>query len=207
MNRIVLQIISALLIVPTLSQATDVKLAAQSNAERIAVGTCAGCHGASGVSTLPKFPVLAAQQATYLASQLKAFKSRTRGDPDALAFMWGIAASLDDAQIAGLAQYYASRRARSGSGPSVDAAAVARGREIFENGIESQEVASCTSCHGPKGEGKAEGPRLAGQHSQYFLAQMRSYQLGLRDAAAMHEIAIALKPSNLSDLAAYVRSQ
>jgi hypothetical protein len=36
---------------------------------------------------------------------------------------------------------------------------------------------------------------------------MTSYQLNLRDAAAMHEIAVALKPSNLSDLAAYMESR
>ena len=207
MKRIVIQLISVLFILPTLSQATDVNTAAQSSAERIAVGTCAGCHGASGVSTMPKFPVLAGQQATYLVSQLKAFQLRTRGDPDALAFMWGIAASLDDAQIASLAQYYSTQRVRSGSGPTVDQAAVARGRAIFENGIESQDVPACGACHGASGEGKAEGPRLAGQHSQYFLAQMRSFQLGLRDVASMHEIAIGLKPSNLSDLALYVQSR
>ena len=156
---------------------------------------------------MPKFPVLAAQRSTYLADQLKAFKSKTRGDPDALAFMQGIAASLDDEQIAGLAQYYASQRAHSGAGASVDSAAAARGREIFEHGIESQNVPGCSDCHGSRGEGKAEGPRLAGQHSQYFLTQMTLYQLNRRDAPAMHEVAVALKPSNISDLAAYVESR
>jgi cytochrome c553 len=207
MNRFIILVISVLGISPMMSQAIDSDTAAQSSATRIAVGTCAGCHGASGVSIMPKFPVLAAQRTAYLVDQLKAFKSRTRGDPDALAFMWGIAASLDDAQISGLANYYASQRAPSGAGRSVDAAAAARGRDIYENGIESQNVPACSSCHGSSGEGKAEGPRLAGQHSQYFLSQMTSFQLNLRNAAAMREIAIALKPSNVSDLAAYVQSR
>ena len=207
MNRFIIVVISILGSLPMLSQAIDVDAAAQTSAARIAVGTCAGCHGASGVSTMPKFPVLAAQRTTYLVEQLKAFKSRTRGDPDALAFMQGIAASLDDEQIAGLAQYYASQRAHSGAGASVDSAAAARGREIFEHGIESQNVPSCSDCHGSRGEGKAEGPRLAGQHSQYFLTQMTLYQLNRRDAVAMHEVAVALKPSNISDLAAYVESR
>jgi cytochrome c553 len=52
-----------------------------------------------------------------------------------------------------------------------------------------------------------EGPRLAGQHSQYFFSQMMSYRLSLRDAAAMHEIAVALKPSDIEDLAAYIGSR
>jgi cytochrome c553 len=207
MNRFIILVISVLGSTPMLSQAIDADGAAQSSAARIAVGTCAGCHGASGVSTMPKFPVLAAQRTTYLVEQLKAFKSRTRGDPDALAFMQGIAASLDDAQIAGLAQYYASQRAHSGAGVAVDPAAAARGREVYENGIESQDVPACSACHGSKGEGKAEGPRLAGQHSQYFLSQMTSFRLSLREAAAMHEIAVALKPSDVADLAAYVESR
>jgi cytochrome c553 len=207
MNRFIIVVISVLGSLPMLSQAIDVDAAAQTSAVRIAVGTCAGCHGTSGVSTMPKFPVLAAQRTTYLVDQLKAFKSRTRRDPDALAFMQGIAASLDDEQIAGLAQYYASQHAHSGAGASVDSAAAARGREIYEHGIESQNVPGCSDCHGSRGEGKAEGPRLAGQHSQYFLTQMTLYQLNRRDAAAMHEVAVALKPSNISDLAAYVESR
>jgi cytochrome c553 len=205
MKRTIIQAIAVAVTLPALAAATDVNIAAHSSAERIAVGTCAGCHGASGVSTLPKFPVLAAQQADYIASQLKAFKSRTRGDPDALAFMWGIAASLDDSQIADLAQYYSSRRAPSGT--AADRAAMARGKEIFEHGIDAQEVPACNSCHGASGEGKMEGPRLAGQHSQYFLAQMRSFQSGLRDAASMRAVATGLKPSNIADLAAYVASR
>jgi cytochrome c553 len=207
MKRMVIQLIFTVVMLPALSAAADLTIAEHASAERIAVATCAGCHGASGVSTLPKFPVLAAQQANYLASQLKAFKSRTRGDPDALAFMWGIAASLDDAQIANLAKYYSALRARSGTGGAPDRAAMARGQEIFEHGIDAQEVPACNSCHGASGEGKIEGPRLAGQHSQYFLAQMRSFQLGSREAASMHEVAIGLKPANLADLAAYVASR
>ena len=206
MNRCISWVISVLVISPALALGADHDTVAQSSAKRLAVGTCAGCHGSSGVSTMPKFPVLAAQQPSYLVGQLKAFKSRTRGDPDALAFMWGIAASLDDAQITELAQYYSSQRAPSASADQ-DSAAVARGREIYEHGIESQNVPNCSACHGSNGEGLAAVPRIAGQHSQYFLSQMTSFQLNLRDAVGMREIASNLKPSNLSDLAAYVQSR
>lgn len=205
MNRCITWIVSLLVISPALAQTVDYDTVAQSSAKRLAVGTCAGCHGASGISTMPKFPVLAAQQTSYLVRQLKAFKSQTRGDPDARAFMWGIAASLDDAQIVELAQYYSSQRAHTASADQ-DREAVARGREIFEHGIESQKVPNCSLCHGLNGEGIAAVPRIAGQHSQYFLSQMTSFQLNLRDDG-MREIASNLKPSNLSDLAAYVRSR
>ncbi|MHB8720072.1 MAG: c-type cytochrome, partial [Steroidobacteraceae bacterium] len=74
-----------------LAQSAELTPEIRSTAERIAVSTCGTCHGAQGTSIVPKFPNLAAQPANYLAAQLKAFRSRSRGDPDALAFMWGMA--------------------------------------------------------------------------------------------------------------------
>ena len=79
-------------------------------AQRVAATTCATCHGPQGRSTTPKFPVLAGQHASYLIAQMKAFKAQTRGDPDALGYMWGMAAPLDDGMIEALAAYYSAQR-------------------------------------------------------------------------------------------------
>src|SRR5579863_4621431 len=76
-------------------------------AQRIAVGVCANCHGYEGRSEFPKVPVLAGQHEPYLVAQLQAFKSRTRGDPDAIGYMWGMAEPLSDDLIGALAAYYA----------------------------------------------------------------------------------------------------
>jgi cytochrome c553 len=187
-----------------LAQSADLSPQARSAAARIAVGTCAGCHGAQGTSIVPKFPNLAAQPASYLANQLKAFRSRSRGDPDALAFMWGMAASLDDAQIDGLAQYYSKKPAPSGT--SSDRTLQARGKTIYERGVAALQVPACGSCHGSNGEGMADFPRLAGQHAQYFLTQMRSFQSNLRATDPMRVVASALKTSDLEALAAYIQS-
>src|ERR1700693_6325416 len=89
-------------------------------AERVAIGTCATCHGPQGHSLSPKFPVLAGQHAAYLVAQLQAFKAQTRGDPDALGYMWGMAAPLDDEMIEALAGYYSAQA--PGRGRSGDAA-------------------------------------------------------------------------------------
>ncbi len=43
--------------------------------------TCAGCHGAAGVSANPLWPNLAGQQDAYLVKQLKAFRDGGRQDP------------------------------------------------------------------------------------------------------------------------------
>jgi len=188
-----------------LAQSAELTPEVRSTAERIAVSTCGTCHGTQGTSIVPKFPNLAAQSANYLAAQLKAFRSRSRGDPDALAFMWGMAAALDDAQIDGLAQYYSSAKpARSGA--SGDRTLQARGKEIYELGVDTLHVPPCRSCHGSKGEGMLDFPRLAGQHPQYFLNQMRSFQSNLRSTDIMRPYASALNRSDLEALAEYVQS-
>ena len=123
-----------------LAQSAELTPEIRSTAERIAVSTCGTCHGAQGTSIVPKFPNLAAQPANYLTSQLRAFRSRSRGDPDAVAFMWGMAAALDDAEIDGLAQYYSAKPAHSGgggdatgagSGAGIDSRIQQSGRGIF----------------------------------------------------------------------------
>lgn len=177
---------------------------ASAAARRVAVTICANCHGPQGRSITPKFPVLAGQNETYLAAQLKAFKAQTRGDPDALAYMWGMAAPLDDDMVAGLAGYYAKQAPVAGRVD--DAALVARGADIYANGVAADGIPPCASCHGPGAKGTADFPRLAGQHAQYLLKQLRSFQSNLRNVAVMHGVAQGLKEPQLSAVAAYLQS-
>ena len=65
--------------------------------------TCAGCHGAAGISAIPMYPNLAGQKETYLAKQIKDFKSGARKDPT----MNAMVAALSDADVANIAAYYA----------------------------------------------------------------------------------------------------
>jgi len=67
-------------------------------------GSCAGCHGSSGVSANGMYPNLAGQQEKYLVKQLKDFRDGKRKDP----LMGGMAKPLSDADIDNLAAYYAS---------------------------------------------------------------------------------------------------
>ena len=196
--------ITSLLVSASLVQSADITPQARTSAERMAVGTCAGCHGAQGISVLPKFPNLAAQPASYIANQLKAFRSKSRGDPDAQAFMWGMAATLNEGEIDALAQYYSQQHA--GPGSNSDVTLSARGKEIYEHGIAARSVPACNSCHGANGEGMAEFPRLAGQHTQYFLNQMRSFQTSYRAADAMQAVVAGLNDTDLVALAAYMQS-
>ena len=185
--------------------ATQIDAATQIHAQRIAVAVCGTCHGQQGNSTQPKFPRLAGQHANYLAAQLKAFRSQSRGDPDAIGYMWGMAAELDDDTIAALAAYYAAQKPESG--PHADQAAITRGREIYDHGITAEGVPACSSCHGADAHGTQDYPRLAGQHEQYVLKQLGSFQSNMRNVAIMHGVALNLRSPEMQSVAAYLQSQ
>ena len=147
-------------------------------AESIATRVCAACHGSAGDSISPFFPRLAGQPAAYLERQLKTFRDKTRADPPAVAYMWGMASQLDDETIRGLAAYYASRAVRPI--PTNPSAAVAFGRDIYEQGIAANRVPACQGCHGSAAQGSATAPRLAGQHPEYLVKQLGFFRARLR---------------------------
>ncbi|MDZ4251875.1 MAG: cytochrome c [Sulfuritalea sp.] len=67
---------------------------------------CSVCHGLVGIAAAPNTPNLAGQPETYLAAQLRAFRSATRRHE----VMNVIAAALSDEEIAALARWFASIR-------------------------------------------------------------------------------------------------
>lgn len=69
---------------------------------RVAVQVCQSCHGVDGIAKLPEAPHLAAQDATYLARQLNAYKSGDRQNE----LMTVVAQELTEQQIADVAAYY-----------------------------------------------------------------------------------------------------
>lgn len=66
--------------------------------------SCAGCHGAAGISANPMWPNLAGQKDAYMVKQMKAFRDGKRNDP----MMSPMAKPLSDADIDNLAAYYSS---------------------------------------------------------------------------------------------------
>jgi cytochrome c553 len=169
------------------------------------VQTCGTCHGVNGRSVSPTFPNLAAQTAPYIEAQLKAFKEQTRADPDAQAYMWGMAAQLSDAQIGELADYF-SKQPAPAAGKSGGPAAMARGKQVFEEGVPARQIPPCASCHGAHGEGMATFPRLAGQHAPYLLKQLLVIQNALRNAPVMHGVVKELTRDQIQAVAVYLES-
>lgn len=177
---------------------------AQKDALQKTVETCAACHGINGRSISPTFPNLAAQMAPYIELQLHAFKDQTRADPDAQAYMWGMASQLDDASISGLAAYFSKQAPMEGRGGN--AALIVQGKQLFIAGLPSRQIPPCASCHGAKAEGNGPFPRLAGQHAPYLLKQLLVIQSVLRTAPVMHGVIKDLNKDQMLAVVAYLES-
>lgn len=201
MNRTLVILLPALAMAGICSAAS----AQESDARTLARQVCASCHGPAGQSISSAFPRLAGQQPQYIEAQLKAFHDRKRGDPMAQAYMWGMAAQLDDTAIGKLAAYYAAQKPMHG--PAPDGKLALQGKAIFENGIPGAGVPACASCHGTNGEGKDGYPRLAGQHAEYLVKQLSLFKSELRagaQAPLMHEVTTGLSFDQMTQVAAYV---
>ncbi|HZX69802.1 MAG TPA: c-type cytochrome [Rhodanobacter sp.] len=68
------------------------------------VPACASCHALHGEGLPPEFPRLAGQHASYIAAQLRAFRSDSRlSNPNAM--MRAVSAKLSDAEIGAVSDY------------------------------------------------------------------------------------------------------
>ena len=96
--------VTVLVVAGALLGASGVVVAGDAAAGKAKAATCAGCHGAEGVSSNALWPSLAKQKDAYLVKQLKAFRDGTRKDP----MMGPMAKPLTDADIDNLAAYFSS---------------------------------------------------------------------------------------------------
>jgi cytochrome c553 len=189
-----------------LALTTSLVQAAQNSAAiDLVTRECSTCHGSRGISVASTFPNLAGQQSVYLKAQLNAFRDRSRADPHAQAFMWGMAAQLTDGTNAEIAAYFAAQPAAPGK--PAGAAEAAAGRKIYDEGIEAQRVSSCQSCHGKQADGNGSFPRLTGQHRDYLEKQMEAFATNLRANASMHENSKNLTALQISQVAAFLSAQ
>jgi cytochrome c553 len=208
MIRNAVAVLSAALLMVGIAHAADVSPAVMTDAQKAAlqktIETCSACHGANGRSVSPTFPILAAQTAPYIELQLHAFKDQTRADPDAQAYMWGMASQLNDASISGLAAYFSKQSVAEGK--SGNATLIAQGKQIFVEGVPGRQIPACASCHGAQAQGNGPFPRLAGQHAPYLLKQLLVIQSVLRTAPVMHGVIKDLTRDQMQAVVAYLES-
>ena len=173
----------------------------------LAQQVCSNCHGLSGNAVSPNVPKLAGQIEAYTVAQLNGFKSRKRQDPAGFEYMWGLSRSLSDAQIQGLAAYYAAQVPRS-QPPQGIAASQESGRAIFTSGVADKGVPACQGCHGDEAQGQGTFPRLAGQHADYLIKQLIVFKRTDErpDGGVMKVVAHELTRQNIDDVASYLQS-
>ena len=161
---------------------------------------CAACHGAEGNSVIVGNPKLAQQHAPYLIKQLQEFKSGRRANP----IMSGMAATLTDADVANVANWLASRRAKPGFAKEKEL--VILGERIYRGGIAERQVPACAGCHSPNGAGiPAQYPRLSGQHAEYAVVQLSGFRDGLRkNSVPMAEVTARMNDREIRAVADYI---
>ena len=71
-----------------------------------AAQACIACHGMDRVGILPQYPTLSGQHADYLRQALRDYRSGRRQNP----IMNGFAATLTDADIRAVAQYFSRQQ-------------------------------------------------------------------------------------------------
>jgi cytochrome c553 len=157
---------------------------------------CAACHGPDGNSSLPQFPILAGQTARYSYLQLRDFKEGRRSDPQ----MSPMAALLSREDMLDLAAFYAVQKPRPNAFKA-DEARAARGKAKADETL-------CTMCHLGAFIGQNEIPRVAGQHFDYTVKQLRDFKNRVRtnDAGSMTSVARTLSDQDIEDLAHYTTS-
>ncbi len=175
-------------------------------AQGIASQVCAACHGADGNATAPANPKLASQFADYLHKQLVDFKAQAGKKPARQsAVMNGMAANLSDDDIKALAAYFSGQKLK----PAVatDKELASQGQKIWRGGNAEKGIPACAGCHGPAGAGiPGEFPRLAGQWSDYIVAQLKLFRDGARandPNGVMRGVASKMSESEIAAVAQY----
>lgn len=184
----------------TATAAAAATAAELARAQEIVMGQCFICHGAEGESSSPLFPRLAGQHAQYTARQLADYQSGRRRSTT----MQPMVQALQPGDFLALGRFFEQQPVRA---HAVEDPQLARmGQGLFERGKPDAGVPACTACHGAQGAGTETLPRLAGQHAQYTLNQLRQFDRRERtnDNAVMHTIAARLSEMEMKALAQYI---
>lgn len=189
------------------SNAGDDLRAAYANAadvaegKRIALGTCAACHGANGISAMKDVPHLAGQRPGYLYLELRAYQTGARGNST----MAGVVKPLNDDALVKVAAYYAGLDPAPPMTASGAKAAPAK-PDPFQAGKAA--ATSCGGCHGDTGISKMPGnPSLVGLDPKYLVTAMKAYKSGQRKNDIMKSMLAAVTDADLGNVAIYYAVQ
>lgn len=155
---------------------------------------CVACHGPNGNSPMGAFPTLAGQNARYIYLQLKDYKEGRRKNP----MMSAVAQGLEKKDMQEIAAYFAAQK-QERTGFKADQARI-------EAGAKKAEESLCAMCHLGGMKGQNEVPRLAGQHPDYIISQLKQFKARERtnDAGNMTSLAQTLSDEDIVNLAHWI---
>ncbi len=173
-----------------------IPLAAQADIEagKRKAEVCIACHGENGNSTNGVFPILAGQTSRYLYLQLKDFEEGRRKDP----VMSPMVANLNKEDFLDLAEYFSAQKPK--------ATAFKPDPEKIKAGKAKADEVLCTMCHLGGFLGQNEIPRVAGQHYEYIIKQLKDFKARNRtnDAGNMTSVSKTLSDQDIENLANYI---
>lgn len=172
------------------------------------VAMCIGCHGIVGYkSSFPevyRVPMIAGQNAKYIAAALNAYKTGDRKHPT----MRGIAEGLSEQDINDISAYYEKLGAEDHK-PLADKPS----REPDARVAGLLQKAACASCHGANLSKPIDPsyPKIGGQYADYLFVALKAYKtennptVG-RNNGVMGAIAKQFSNAELKALAEYAGS-
>ena len=169
-------------------------------AEEIVSGRCFLCHGLEGEAVSAVFPRLAGQHWEYTTKQLSEFKSGKRKSDT----MQPQAEDLTPEEMKAIGVYFEGKQVPGREVTDEELHAV--GKFIYHRGNQFSGLPSCASCHGVKGHGTPQLPRLAGQHPRYTEEQIKQFNKRERtnDNAVMHTVASKMSELERHAVAQYI---
>lgn len=186
--------------------AQEIKGNAQQGAGKVAM--CMGCHGITGYQAsfpeVHKVPMIAGQNAKYIAASLNAYKAGERKHPS----MRGIADSLSEQDIADVSAFF-EEQGKHGKAVTVPE----QPREASVKVAELLKKGNCESCHGKNLNTPIDPayPKIAGQHADYLFVALKSYKTEGRNTwgrsnGVMAGIAKQFSNSELKEISKYLQS-
>jgi len=159
---------------------------------RTKVVACAACHGDGGISARAGMPSLVGLDAQYLVAAMKAYVSGQRKH----AVMKALLVGVSEAEINGIALYYAQQKPAAAQTPAVGDAAAGKTAS-----------AVCTGCHVAQGTSPNPAwPGLAGQDARYLADATKAYKTGARGDETMKAVVATLDDHAIADIASYFAS-
>jgi cytochrome c553 len=183
---------AALLLAGALAQSQPAAPAVQ---EPPRAAACMACHGPQGNSQVPSMPSIAGQPQVFVENQLVLIREGLRDVPA----MKGLLEGVSDAEIVQLARFFALQKPVSAARGAPDPQVYRRGEALAARGL-------CGSCHLPDYSGRAQIPRLAGQHEEFLLQSLKQFRdhPGPGRDTIMAASLYGFKDNELADLAHYL---